>query len=67
MINLLELPWLEIGQGALAIIGGAVVILRIVAPLTKNEVDNKVLQILEGVATLWKPKPSVGVKVKIKD
>lgn len=38
---------LEIGGGVLMALGGLVAVLHVVAPLTKNEVDNKVLAFLQ--------------------
>ena len=34
---------------ALAVIGGATILLRIIAPMTKNKIDNKVLKVFEWI------------------
>ena len=40
---------IEIITIALSIIGGASILLRIIAPLTKTNVDNKILKIFEWI------------------
>jgi len=41
------MDYVALGQAALAIIGGATIVLNIFAPLTKNKADDKVLKVLK--------------------
>lgn len=42
----------EYGQYALTALGGVIVILAVVAPLTKSDVDNRALEFLRKVAAV---------------
>ena len=56
--------WISVG---LSIIGGATLLLQIVAPLTKTKLDNKVLRVLEKVlevVSLNKTKTKLEIKIK---
>lgn len=45
---------MAIGKGVLMVLGGCVVILKVVAPLTKNKADDKALGLVSKLQALLK-------------
>lgn len=41
-----------IGKGVLIVLGGMVVVLKVIAPITKTNLDNKAVKVLEKAADL---------------
>jgi len=46
--------FIAIAKGALMVLGGVVVVLRVVAPLTDTRLDNKLLKIFTKVESILK-------------